>query len=240
MIMMNNEMNLSEVPIYTVKDINAYWERLYRNAEYMLGNLRGKHEYGTSQLCSEKGIQRSCSYYAKKLVRKNGANVYKAGAICRLVGLCFPKFGSYGFEAVLRYFDDLGLYFIPENIKIHSIEWNLNKSGGVVTPELHKALQDYFNDNVNDEEVKIARACQKKIAQSRELMKQGVRVGDAIDQIMKPFIDEYTSEQPYYIFYERTADLPDAVKESVYKDLQEWIDYDGKDQVDVIVSEYIV
>mgnify|MGYP004610967837 FL=1 len=71
-------------------------------------------------------------------------------------------------------------------------------------------------------------------------MKQGVRAGDAIDQIMKPFIDEYTSEQPYYIFYERTADLPDAVKESVYKDLQEWIDYDGEDQVDVIVSEYIV
>ena len=225
--------------IMCVKDISKYWERRYHDTEQLLGNLQRKHEFGTSIMCSEAGIQRSCSYYAGNIARKHGADHYKTVTICRLVGLCFPKYGEYGFAAIMQYFDNRGLYFMPENLRIYVIEQGLYNSGIPIPPELDKALHQYYDNDQTCLEVNIARACQIKIAESRELIKQGLPAGESIARIMKPFESEYLPNQSHFFYQEKKLEVPEHVKNEVFSDLDQFLDYDPNERLEDAISDYI-
>ena len=69
-------------------------------------------------------------------------------------------------------------------IKIGAIKNLINGSGSIVTPQLDEALHAYYKNRTDIPEVNIARYCQIQIDKSRDLMKEGVRAGEAILKIM--------------------------------------------------------
>ena len=114
--------------IYQAKFLDEYWERLEKSLDLMLSYLRRKHEYGTSSMCSEYGIQVALTYSARRIAEKQGIDVHKTCCICMAVGLCFPPFGSYGMAVCEKYIKNNNIPYSIKDIKIGAIEWAISRS----------------------------------------------------------------------------------------------------------------
>lgn len=108
--------------MYQVKSLDEYWVRLEKSLHSMLKYLQPKHEYGTSGMCSEYGIQVVLAHSARRIAEKQGIDVHKTCCICMAVGLCFPPFGSYGMTACEKYIKNNNIPYSITDIKIGAIE----------------------------------------------------------------------------------------------------------------------
>ena len=70
------------IHLFNVKSIDEYWLHLEKSLEFLLPCLQNKHEYGTSHLCSERGIQQALAYSAQRIAEVNGLNMHKT--VCHL------------------------------------------------------------------------------------------------------------------------------------------------------------
>lgn len=216
------------ISIFDVRSIDEYWLRLEKNLEnYLEHFLHDKHEFGTSHMCSEGGIQTSLAYSAQKIAQEQGFDTHKTKCICLAVGLCFPDFGSYGMAACENYFMRNNIPWNSTEIKIGAIELCITESGGVVTPQLDEALHAYYENRTDIPEVNVARYCQIKIKESRELMKTGMFVREAISKVMDCTEKCFSVEESIMISNDTDIDVPIEVQEKINAGLDVFIKYSG-------------
>lgn len=222
------EKTIMGIPIFAVKDTEAYWCSLEHSLEILVHYLQDKHEYGTSYMCSESGIQNSLAYYAHAIAIVQGFDAHKAKCICLAVGLCFPEFGSFGMAACENYLLKNSIPFDMKEIKIGAIEHCIYESGSIVTPQLNEALHAYYENRTDIPEVNVARYCQIKIKESRKLMKKGMFVGKAISEVMD-CAEKCFSVKKSIMTIDNDADIdvPIEVQEKINVYLDDFIEWDG-------------
>ena len=214
--------------IYNVRDINEYWERLDKELEILIMYmLRKRYEFGTSEMCSESGIQQSLVHYAAQIAQNEGLNVIKTRCICQAVGLCFPEYGSIGLQVIKEYLADESIDDVDiKTLEIDAIEKKIYDSGIPITTELDNALHMYFNGVSEDTEVNIARYCHIKLQCARERMKMGTFAGDAITSIMEKAVVEYDRSKLYSLETISHC-IPDEVRLDVQKNIKEALEWGG-------------
>ena len=219
-----------KTPIYNVRDINEYWERLDKELEILIMHmLRNRYEFGTSEMCSESGIQQSLVHYAAQIAQNEGLNVIKTRCICQAVGLCFPEYGSIGLQVIKEYLADKAIDDVDINtLEIDAIEKKIYDSSISVTMELDEALHLYFDGSTEDAEVNVARFCHMKLQSARELMQMGMFAGDAITTVMEKATAEYDSNTEYSLEI-ISHQIPNQVRLAVEKNVKEALEWDGID-----------
>ena len=215
------------ISLYDVKSIDEYWLRLENNLELLLVYLQDKHEYGTPYMCSERTIQRILADRAQKIAQKQGFDINKTKCICLAVGLCFPDFGSYGMSACENYMKRNNIPWNSVEIKIGAIEHCITQSGSIVTPQLDEGLHAYYENRTDIPEVNVARYCQIKIKESRELMKKGIFAGDAISKVMDCAEKCFSEEKSIMPCDDSDIDVPIEVQEKINADLDVFIKSSG-------------
>ena len=73
----------------------------------------------------------------------------------------------------------------------------------------------------------IARYCQNKIMESRELMKEGMFAGEAISTVMDCAEDSFSAEKSIMINASTNIIVPNEVQERVDKILDDFIEFYG-------------
>ena len=219
-------MSISGIKIYQVKSIDEYWCRLENSLELLMSYLKSKHEYGTSSLCSEYGVQLSLAHCAAEIAKKQNINVHKTKCICMAVGLCFPKFGSYGMAACKKYIKEKNIPLCTSELKIGAIEWCINNSGSAITSELDEALHAYYANSTEISEVNVARFCQIKAKKCRTLMRKGIPAGESMQNILCE-AEEAFSVEGSIMLDDDYIEIPDEIQDKVQKDLDELIEWDG-------------
>ncbi len=215
------------VILMNVKSIDEYWSMLEKALEIELLFLQHKHEFGTSPMCSEMGIQTALAYSAERIAQKKGFNTHKAKCICLAVGLCFPQFGSYGIAACENYLIKNNIPWDLTEIKIGAIEQHIYESGTIVTPQLDEALHAYYENRTNIPEVNVARYCQIAVKESRELMKSGMFAGQEITEVMDCAEKCFSVEKSIITSDNTDIDVPIEVQENVNAALDAFIEVDG-------------
>ena len=215
------------IHLFNVKSIDEYWLHLEKNLEFLLPCLQNKHEYGTSHLCSERGIQQALAFSAQRIAEENGLNMHKTVCICLAVGLCFPEYGSYGMAAYENYIRGKNIPWNIEELKIGAIESCITQSGSVVTPQLDGMLHTYYENRTDIPEVNVARYCQIRIQESRTLMKKGISASESIFKIMNFAEKNFSVEKSIFIKNNTRIDVPIEIQEKVNKDLDCFINYLG-------------
>jgi uncharacterized protein YoaH (UPF0181 family) len=114
------------------------------------------------------------------------------------------------------------------DLLINSIERELHSCGSGVTPELDHALHMYYENETDDLEVNIVRACQCKVKEARELMKQGVFAGQAITSVMEPFEKSYQPEDIYLYEEPQVIDIPEDVMKEIYSTIREFYTFESE------------
>lgn len=210
--------------IMNVKDNDEYWERLSQMASMLQRTkLKGKAEYGLGVMGSEGGVQLYLQTVISMLTRKHKLNADKAQAISYCVSLCFPPFGSVGLEAIKRIVLEKGIS--TDNFEINAIEWILNNMGDVVAPVLDDALHAYYENLDSDPEVNLVRYCQMKCKEARELAKQGVRAGEALNEVFDCIEADFDPSVFYPLETETDIEVPDRIKEALEKLIEELAQY---------------
>ena len=223
-------MSIGGINIYHVKSIDDYWTMLEKSLEYTLPHfLSRKHEYGTSIMCSEYGIQLSLLYSAERIAEKQKINLHKTRCICMATGLCFPEFGSYGMLAVEKYVTDHNIPLGKSELKIGAIETHISCSS-IVTPQLDEALYAYYENSIAIPEVNVARYCQLKAKELRSMMNNGLSANESFQTVMKSAEESFSSEQSVLPDDIVDVDIPIEVQEKVYKSIEEFIEWDGMPQ----------
>lgn len=221
-------MSITGINVYNVKSIDEYWLMLETDLRHLMSSfLKSRHEYGTSNMCSEYGIQLSLVNYARKIAEKQKIDVNKTICICMAVGLCFPEYGSYGMLACEKYVIEKNISLNRNEIKIGAIELCISDFGGIITPQLEEALYAYYENRTDIPEVNVARYCQIKIKESRCLMKKGVFSGEAIKMIMDRAEKSFSVEQSIMENDDTDIDIPNEVLEDVNASLDSFIKWDG-------------
>lgn len=216
------------ISVFAVKDVEAYWYRLEQSLEVLIHRLQAKHEYGTPYMCSERGIQTSLACYAHAIALAQGFDARKAKCICLAAGLCFPVFGSCGMAACENYLLKNNIPFDKKELKIGAIEHCIYEYGSVVTPQLDEALHAYYENRTDIPEVNVARYCQIKIKESRELMKTGMLAGEAISKVMDRAEKCFSVEASLIMMGDdANDDVPIEVQEKINADLDGFIEWDG-------------
>lgn len=211
-----------------VKSIDEYWLRCEKDLKNFLTHfLQAKHEFGTSYMCSESEIQLSLAHSAQKIAQKEGFHEHKTICICMASGLCFPEFGSYGMAACENYIIRNNIPWNSTEIKIGAIEHRISKFGGIVAPQLDEALHAYYENRTDIPEVNVARYCQIKLKESRELMKNGMPAGEAVSKIMNCAAEYFSEEKSIMISDGSAADIPIEVQQKIDTHLDDFIKYYG-------------
>lgn len=222
----NEIMSIDGIHIYPVKSIDEYWIRLEKDLELLLSYLKNKHEYGTTTMCSEYGIQLALPYLAEKIAKKLNIDVHKTKCICMAVGLCFPQFGSYGLLACEKYIMEHTIALSKNDMKIGAIEACISDAGAVITPQLEEALYAYFENSTAIMEVNVARYCQCKANESRLLMKKGLSATESIQKSIQNAEENFSVESSIIMEDENIA-IPQEMQEKVNKELDDFIKWCG-------------
>lgn len=222
-------LSYPEIPIRAIFSLADYWPRLASDLEtFLIRPLQYRHEYGTSKDCSERGIQLSLSAYAQEIAqRTTDADPNKTRCICLSVGLLFSEFGSVGMAAAENYMRERDIQFDSTQLKIAAIEHCITQAGRNITPQLDEALHAYFENRTDIPEVNIARYCQVKIAESRDLMKNGTPAGEAIASVIRLAAYTFSPASSLFPNIAPQTPIPAGVQKQVDIDLGEYISYYG-------------
>ena len=227
--------NIFGIHLYQVKSLDEYWVRLEKNLEFQLPFLKSKHEYGTSYMCSEYGIQLALVHSAKRIAEKQKIDVHKAACICMAAGLCFPPCGSCGMAACEKYIKDHAIPWSINDIKIGAIEYGIRDAGSAITPELDEALRAYYENDTSIPEVNVARYCQCKLKESRAMMKNGMSATESMQSVMDEAEKSFSAERS--VISADDIEIPKEVQEKVNEDLKEFTAFSGMPKG---IFEYII
>lgn len=149
------------VPLMKVKDLDSYYERLNVGVSMskMWNTLQTKAEYKTEK--SEKGYQQVAKTMAGNIARGIGANADLAEILTMCQGAYFPAYGQAGKKAIMEYLRANGLNISEADLARQFVEYDLDQSGNVITPEFDNLLQELFDENKSSTtpEVQIAYVC---------------------------------------------------------------------------------
>lgn len=216
------------ITLYNVTSPEEYWCRLERDLEtYLVRLLQGKNEYGTSELCSERGVQAALVCSARSIARQQGLDPHKTACICLAVGLCFPPFGSYGLAACRNYLAQNGSLLPEPEWWIGAVEYVIDRDGTPVTPQLHAALCAYYANQTHDPEVNVARYCQRLLGECRQQMKDGAPAGEVLTAVTERAAAEFSLQASLLPQSEPPLSVPPEVQQQTDAALAEFIGFFG-------------
>ena len=195
--------------IIVMEDHKESWETIDRYSSFLSGHLQEKYEYGLGPMASERGFQMVTSLQAGSLAYHYKLDARKAESLCRVVGQCFPPFGSAGMAVIMDYARKEG--YNTDSLCANAVEsiW-VNEVPAV----LDRAVRDYFDNREGIPEVNFVRYCQYLCGKARELCRQGIRAGEALNRIF----DDCLSEDPYdpQRLYPFVWKVPETIPEEIH------------------------
>ena len=213
------------VPIYTVKNLDSYWERTAYWLEIHDSALQNRAEYGSG--CGERGIQKAVLYTAVKLARKHDLNQNIVSSLCLATGRCFPLRGLAELAVIKEYIRE-NMTDIPlDTFEVDTIEHGMDHTGDMVTPQLDELLRKYYSDDESVTEVNLARFLQKYLNLHRhELESVSIyNAGKYIGSIMDRAENEYETAYrllPDYV----PPEVPQHVRDKIIKDLLSYMEWE--------------
>lgn len=216
---------ISLAKITPAPDVNECWDKIASLSKIDgFRSVQGKSEYGLGTMGSEAGFQFITLRKVQRLAKEQNLNVNKATAISYGVGNCFPPFGSVGMAAVKEYVRNRGLSV--DNLEVYAIEHELYRSDcKIITPELDEALHAYYENTCSIPEVNVVRYCQLLCRRARELAKQGMLAGEALNTAFKDYSSGYHPENGYELHEDANVDIPDDVRKHITDTIEMYIDY---------------
>ncbi len=145
----------------------GYFKRI---GEYMDRNLTRelgpKSETGSNR--SESGYQRIAASTCGQIAQELGCSEAKARALSMLAGICFPKYGHRGVEAIRQYIADHGIDLDQERIQPAAMCYYISShamrnSHFIVAAVACDLIEDYCSGAGQYEESRIVRLVQETI-----------------------------------------------------------------------------
>ena len=215
------------VPLYTVKNLDEYWERTAYWLGFHESALQSKAEYGCA--ISERGVQNVVLSTARKLAKAHRLNIDIVSLLCLATGRCFPDHG-HAEMAVIK--DDIrkNRADVPlDTFEVDTIEYGLDHQGNMVTPQLDELLRKYFAEDESVAEVNLVRFLQKYLNMNRDELKEIsiYEAGKVIDGIMDRAVHEYETSYRLLPDFVPPA-IPPHIREQIIRDFRIYTEQDER------------
>lgn len=235
------------IELINVNDNKKYYERLNINITMsrMWNTLQTKAETGLGR--SEKGYQQIAKMMAGNIARGLGLNHDLAECLTMCYGSFFPSYGNEGKKAVMQFIQDNGMQISEADLARNFIEYNLYRSGSIITPEFDRYLQELFDNSKEPKtpEVKLARLCEKTISSIKKIeMNSQINQTDLFYNVIRDveehcinsreLVESPKLQEMLQVIPENTNMLNDEIKEKTYKRLSMFMEDEKDDKINAV------
>lgn len=239
------------VSLKKVNNLNEYYKKLNIGVSLsrMWNTLQSKCEYGSDR--SEKGYQQVAKTMAGNIARGLNLNVDLAEILTMCKGSYFPAYGEEGKKIILQYLNEHEFTITDADLARGYIEYDLNQSGNIISPEFDELLQELFNndDEPTTPEVQVAHVCSQTIKDVKLIEKMSnINKVDLLYKISKDVehssieskkpVQSLKVKEMLKSIPEQTQNMKEYNKRKIYADLDIFIELAGENIIEGIY-EYI-
>lgn len=237
------------VELMNVKDLDRYYERLNIGISMstMWSTLQTKSEYGSDK--SEKGYQQVGRTMAGNIARGLQLNPDLAEVLTMCKGAFFPIKGKQGKKCIMQYMKEHNMQMSEADLARNFIEYDLEQSGNVITPEFDGLLRELFDETTppRTPEVQIARICSESIEGIKRIENNStLKPVDLLYSFSKDIENESikagkpTPSAKLQTMLQRvppeTDEISDEERRKIYEDLDTFVAYAEENKFDGIYS----